>query len=324
MHNTTDNLQSSEAIKCLQINLQRSRSATAALNQFIIEKCYDIVFIQEPHVIESKVCGFPTNYKVLFNNKVLRPKTAIIIVNQRMQYLFIRTFSNTFATFVNLQLKTQLITIVSLYCSPLEDLSQELNYVTNTINTLKSKNIIIGMDSNSKNRIWFSDRNDSRGNIVIEFVSENNLFIINNNQELSTYHTIRGNSFIDLTVTNLTASNYVTDWQVLETDSVSDHRYIQFKINDEPPQIAYKNTIKYVTSDANWHLFRNKLLPKIEILKQEINSITTETQMNAFVEEFMGTLTKICDNSFRAKNYNKKFKKQTTGGHRNRHRNGFR
>ncbi len=49
-HNITSELKD---IKCLQINLQRSKSATANLKQYIIDNNYDIVFIQEPYVIKS-------------------------------------------------------------------------------------------------------------------------------------------------------------------------------------------------------------------------------------------------------------------------------
>jgi hypothetical protein len=49
-------------IKCLQINLQHSRAATANLIKIAMEDGIDIIFIQEPYTIQGKVMGIPTKY----------------------------------------------------------------------------------------------------------------------------------------------------------------------------------------------------------------------------------------------------------------------
>lgn len=69
---------------------------------------------------------------------------------------------------------------------------------------------------------------------------------------MPTYYTTRGQSFIDLTLTDFNSTNYVQNWSVLEVDSLSDHRYIEFMITDECPKIEFRNTIKYVTKGVNW------------------------------------------------------------------------
>ena len=57
---TTDTTQTD--IKCLQINLQHSRAATANLTKIVTDDEIDIIFIQEPYTIQAKVIGIPTNY----------------------------------------------------------------------------------------------------------------------------------------------------------------------------------------------------------------------------------------------------------------------
>ena len=51
-------------IKCLQINLQHSRTATDNLTKIINEEGTDIVFIQEPYNISNKVAGLPRSCTV--------------------------------------------------------------------------------------------------------------------------------------------------------------------------------------------------------------------------------------------------------------------
>ncbi len=115
-HNITSQLKN---IKCLQINLQRSKSATANLKQYIIDNNYDIVFIQEPYVIKSKVSGFPLNYR-LFYKESEAIKTAVIVINPRITVIFIGSLSNQFSTLVRLEFKDKTVFGISLYCSPLQ------------------------------------------------------------------------------------------------------------------------------------------------------------------------------------------------------------
>jgi len=237
-------------IKCLQINLQRGRTSTAHLNQFIIDNNYDVIFTQEPYVLKRNVCGFPINYKIYYRESDII-KTAIVVVNPKIQVLFIESLSTEFLTIVKLEFKNKIIYGFSLYCSPFQSIEFQLNYVKNAIETLKPENLIISLDSNAKSKIWYNNRDDSRGNAVVEFMCELNLFLLNNNINTPSYHTIRGESYIDLTLINNSLINYINDWQVLKTISMSDHRYIQFYISDETQNIIYKNTRKYITSEEN-------------------------------------------------------------------------
>jgi hypothetical protein len=56
---TTDTTQTD--IKCLQINLQRSRAATANLTKIFTDDEIDIIFIQDPYTVQAKVMGITKN-----------------------------------------------------------------------------------------------------------------------------------------------------------------------------------------------------------------------------------------------------------------------
>ncbi len=40
-----------------------------------------------------------------------------------------------------------------MYCSPLNDMTQEITFLSNPLNFLKPKYLIIGVDSNAKSRV---------------------------------------------------------------------------------------------------------------------------------------------------------------------------
>jgi hypothetical protein len=152
MHNRRPDVNVFNQIKCLQINLQRRKTATAQLNQNILQNNYDIVIIQD-NVIKSKVCGFPLSVRVYYNESEELPKSAIIIVNSKIQVLFLQSFSNGYSTFVNLQFKRKNFTILSAYFSPFDNFNQQLLHIKNSINSICPHNLIIGTDSNAKSRV---------------------------------------------------------------------------------------------------------------------------------------------------------------------------
>jgi hypothetical protein len=51
-------------LRCIQINLQHSRLATDNLRKITEEENTDIIFIQEPYTIRSKIVGLSKNLKI--------------------------------------------------------------------------------------------------------------------------------------------------------------------------------------------------------------------------------------------------------------------
>ncbi len=274
-------------IKCLQINLQRSKAATAQLNKIIIERKYDIIFIQEPYVIKSKVCGFPIHFKLYYKQSNVI-KTAIVVINHKIQTLFIESLSNHFLTIVKLHFKSKSFYGFSIYCSPFESLETEL------------------IDSNAKSKVWFNNKDNRRGHLIIDFINQNNLFILNDNNcpQLTTYYTTRGVSNIDLTITDLNSFQLIKNCKIVDTfDSMSDHKYIEFLIRDEFQKIKYKNTKKYIIKSDKWSQFSNHSKDLINFMKPIIENINDEIQFNCFINSFSDKLTNICDTIFIIKNY---------------------
>jgi hypothetical protein len=291
---------------CLQINLQRSRTATIQLNKTIEEKQCDIVFIQEPYVIKSKVCGFSLRHKLYYKSSNVI-KTAILVINPKIQCLFIESLSNHFLTIVKLEFESKIFYGFSLYCSPFESIESELIEVNNALKILKPKNLIICMDSNAKSKVWFNKSDNNRGQLLIDFINQNNLFIINNNDnlQLTTYFTTRGVSNIDLTIIDINSTQFVNNWRICDDhDSMSDHRYLEFKICQSPQTIKYKNTKKYIIRDENWAHFGHKCQLLVNTLKPLIKDISNENEFNHFVNQLSLKLNDICDQSFRIEDYN--------------------
>jgi hypothetical protein len=76
------------------------------------------------------------------------------------------------------------------------------------------------------------------------------LHIINEESRLTTFKSSRGNSNVDLTLTDDNLVTLVKEWQRTEQESFSDHRIITFRIEAHrgPTRKYIQHGIKYVTS----------------------------------------------------------------------------
>jgi hypothetical protein len=64
-------LKSQMHIKCMQLNLQHSRSATNNLTHIILHDKIDVAFLHEPYTIRNNVAGFPKYLHVETEGKEL-------------------------------------------------------------------------------------------------------------------------------------------------------------------------------------------------------------------------------------------------------------
>jgi hypothetical protein len=127
--------------------------------------------------------------------------------------------------------------------------------------------LIISIDSNAHSTNWFNEYEDERGRILNDFIAQNNLIIMNENETIATYHTIRNQriceSSIDITLTNLNATRIIKNWEVLlSEESLSDHRFIYFEMLGSAQAVRYKSTIKFYTKRADWDLFEDLVQQK--------------------------------------------------------------
>jgi hypothetical protein len=88
---TTDAKQTN--IKCIQVNLQHSRAATANLTKAVSEDETDIIFIQEPYTIQGKVIGISTRYKI-FTSGEDRCRAAVVATNNQVDATLIHQLSD--------------------------------------------------------------------------------------------------------------------------------------------------------------------------------------------------------------------------------------
>lgn len=194
--------------------------------------------------------------------------------------------------------------IFSAYCSPFEDLNQELIHIQNAINVLKPNNYIICVDSNSHSKVWFNDNDDQRGEQINDFLAENNLIICNEGIFGPTYQCSTGSSHIDITLCNLNTNNLINEWQILDIDSHSDHKYIYFELSAKTEKIEFYSTFKYNTKRADWESFTEDIKSALNSWYINLEVINTSKDLNKCLEKISSKLNSICDQNIPKYNRN--------------------
>ena len=252
-----------------------------------------------------KVLDFQSNQKVCHRNSATI-KSAIVINNKTIVHKFIDTYSTSDITVVSIDCKNRELLLISAYRSPAEDMSTKLTQIQSAIDGLNAKFYIICIDSNAHSKAWNDNNDDKDGEEVHDFAAHNNLIIMNTVCESGpTYESKNGQmSAIDLTLVSFDLINSVHNWEVLDCESVSDHKYISFSISESRDLIKYKSTIKYKTNVDSWSPFCNNFKPKVQKLQNLISSAITSVDLDICVNTITTDITQTCDKTFRRINLN--------------------
>ncbi|XP_024085524.1 uncharacterized protein LOC112128022 [Cimex lectularius] len=92
---------------------------------------------------------------------------------------------------------------------------------------------------------------------VEEFISSHNLHVVNREGCLTTFANSQRETNIDVTLAGREVSNWLVNWDVLDTDITSDHRFIVFELRGNTSNPGVKAQKGRVRQD--WEIFRTCL-----------------------------------------------------------------
>lgn len=286
-----------EELKCIQINLQHSKSATAALHKLLSNSKYDIAFVQEPYTYKNEVCGLN-----LCNSHVFRiqpcpdgPVRALAVVKKNLNCWLVNQLSSrdvtAVASRVTLNNKVCTVLLVSLYLPfdnktvpPTKELEAVVDYCTHNKYPL-----IIGCDSNSHHTSWGSTDVNKRGQSLLGYLLSKNLEVLNVGSK-PTFHNSKREEVLDLTICNQSISNNIANWQVLDEASFSDHNYISFEITNTALVLnKHRNPKK-----TDWLSLRSDLQKSYTSIKTIESTKSLEEAVTHVTETLRNSYNKFC------------------------------
>lgn len=222
-------------VKCLQINLQHSKAASSVLRRRFIGENIAIGFIQEPWVNRGHIQGLTDNScKLIYCDTHDRPRAALML-NTSITFTPIHRFITGDLAAAIVEVPTERgkrhIVMASAYFPGDDERQPPPEEVQNLIKwcQLKNKFFILCCDANAHNVVWGSTDTNTRGEYLFEYLSVNNIDIINRGNKPTFVNAIR-KEVLDLTLSDPFTTNIIVNWHVTDGPSMSDHQHIRFDV----------------------------------------------------------------------------------------------
>jgi len=277
-------------IRCIQINLQHSKSATNNLMKVTNTEETDIIFAQEPYVYQNRPVGFGRRYRV-FSAGTGKRRTAIIIRNDNIDAILLYKISDEGTVVLELTYNNLRLYAICMYFDIKDQIDNNLNKIDGILKLSKGGKVLIAADTNARSKTWHDHFTNSRGKKLEEFIAASHLHIINEYSESNTFCNTRGVSNIDLTIANTNLLKHVLDWEVSEEESLADHTYIKFKLGTGK---RYNNTnvdilkhTKFYMREDKLHLFDNKLVQEMQKFDTGVRNIVGTKALDIYISNTM-------------------------------------
>lgn len=244
----------------LQLNAQGSKEVASDLRKNT-ERLVDIIVLQEPYSLAGRIKGYAELKARIYHPNVNTPKVAIIVKNPNLDVLQLKMEDTKHVAAIQVIAGTYEFYLISAYFQFSHPVEPYLEVLDRCINRIKSKKanseIVICADVNALSTSWFSRSTNERGDLVEDFIMDNNLIVINKKSEHTTYASPSGTSNIDITLATTGIAKYIKDWCVSPDLTISDHNAILFKISSRDVagiQLRHDD-LSFNLNKANWKLF---------------------------------------------------------------------
>lgn len=280
-----------EALKFLQINLNHTKDANSLLVNYIKENHIDIIAIQDPYLRNGVLFGFPLDWLKHASGDgsawLVIPNKSLIVNKQQ-------TFKT--AAFVTIQTTTKTYIIGSQYCAPSGDINQNINEWIDPLLISNNPNILIMGDFNASAPAWSQNNLNQRGRKLQNFLLRHSLIVFNDPDSPPTYDRDGRLGWIDLLITTNSLRNDIHNWKVLSNfASLSDHHYISFTLNHDPPVIIHS---RYQTKFNSHKKFINNFKTPYLRLTNALSTITNSFELETLTEQLLTDLTNTCEISY--------------------------
>src|SRR5690625_4234845 len=148
---------------------------------------------------------------------------------------------------------------------------------------------IVCGDFNSHHTLWVSERSNDRGRLVADFIASTSLNILNRGST-PTFYTLRDDtlhtSCIDLSLVSTWLLPLVSQWEVKDDITTSDHRLIVVKI-DLQPECTKQSTRRFATKRAKWNLFCENVVDRSNIWRDWMRNATGKDNVETLASRLM-------------------------------------
>jgi len=167
--------------------------------QLMVKENIGIALIQEPYLIRGKPQRITSRYRTFIAGGG-NSRAAIVISDTRVNPLHITQHSDKEAVLLEINDGQTHFYAASIYLDYRDPIENSIKTIEEIVKFTKERKLIIAMDSNPRSTTWHDVLTNLRGKVLEEFFASNQLHIINEDSDKTTFQSSRGSSNIDLTI----------------------------------------------------------------------------------------------------------------------------
>ncbi|GBN38765.1 Putative protein in type-1 retrotransposable element R1DM [Araneus ventricosus] len=248
----------------------------------------DIILVQEPYVKYNKIEELPSYWRSWLSKN---NKAGIIALPTCNNPIFLLSGNDIVA--IKIEVNSSLLSIISSYSSPYNEIDQNLNETFNLISSLQGEDYLIGADLNAHSQTWGYNDSDTRGEKVLNFISSLNGHLLNTPEQRNT------KGWPDVTIVSSPDLVNNSTWQVLEDlESFSDHKFICTIINRDQHTLFYN---RFKTIFGGHKKFKNIIKSKAQIIPQRISNSNTPEELDELTTYIQQEINMACRKSYKLK-----------------------
>ena len=227
----------------VQLNCAKCRDVMCELGVYMCENGVSVALVQEPYVLMGGVKGFPASFRVVTSTVTSDHIgiSGIVINDVGLDVFVVQEHTSELGACAIISGSLGAVCFVSVYCRFGENIEPYLVYME-AIRLMcrdKGMRLVIGMDANAVSPLWYSKGLDrARGRLsevnaraIEDWVLEGNLEVVNAPSEWYTFSGPRGQSDINVTLTNAGGGDYSFKWEVQPQWGTSDHNLISIRVD---------------------------------------------------------------------------------------------
>nr|AMS38355.1 hypothetical protein [Bactrocera tryoni] len=248
-----------QELRVLQVNLHKSKIASAELLLNLEKGGYDVALVQEPWIASGNVvAGLKSqNYTTYTPSVINKVRSAILVKKSLFSHIDFSLSTDDLTVVAVKGAKDESLLLASCYMPhDCEAPTAELQRLAATSSRRKQA-LVVGADANAHHTVWGSPDINQRGESLLNYILQSSLVVANRGEE-PTYIGPTSRNVLDITLYT-SRDALVENWRVLSTPSFSDHRYIYFSIRSEA---KIRNEVRRNPRNTNWDLYRQILLGK--------------------------------------------------------------
>ncbi|KAH7985890.1 hypothetical protein HPB49_026232 [Dermacentor silvarum] len=219
-----------EGIKFLQANMDHTRDATKLLVEHMTRGGFAFAFVSDPYTCADRIPNVPPSITIF--HAPARPR--VMLLARAPGFDFFPLYLSQLVVAVSCEGPGQSFILVATYAPPHRPLDPILDELAQCFSRFPSRAFILAGDFNAKHPLWGPAPSDARVVQLVQFACANELRVLNSPDSPPTFDTPYASSWIDVSLASLSLTRAGFAWSVSDSDTLSDHRYLEFSFSGMP------------------------------------------------------------------------------------------